>query len=58
MLSLPDPHLTDDNEMSVIAGILRELVSQPKGSGVTTARQFHNHFKAKYQALMATEEMV
>ena len=36
-----------------ISGILRELVFQPKGSGIMTARQFHNHFKIGYQASMA-----
>jgi 2EXR family len=39
-------------KMSVIAKILRELVSRPKGSGTMTARKFHNHFKIRYQALM------
>lgn len=55
--SLHARHLLDGNKMSVAARILRELVSQPKGSGIMTARQFHNHFKTRYQALMATEEM-
>jgi hypothetical protein len=57
MVPLLVKHLLDDNEVSVIAKILRELVSQPKGSGAMTARQFHNHFKTRYLALMATEEM-
>jgi len=57
MLSVPWGNLLDGKESSVIARILRELVSQPKGSGTMTARQFHNHFKTRYQALMATEKM-
>ena len=57
---MPSVHvrsLLNGNEVSVIARILRELVSQPKGSGAMTARQFHNHFKTRYLALMATKEM-
>jgi hypothetical protein len=41
------------NKMSVIAKILRELVTQSKGSGPMTDQEFHNHFKIRYQALMA-----
>jgi hypothetical protein len=52
MMSRGYKHLLNRNETRVITRILRELVSQPKGSGVMTARQFHNHFKARYQALM------
>jgi hypothetical protein len=57
MFSLHVRSLLNGKEVSVIARILRELVSQPKGSGAMTARQFHNHFKTRYLALMATEGM-
>jgi hypothetical protein len=46
-------HPLSGNETPMIARILRELVSQPKGSGTMTTRQFHNHFETRYQALMA-----
>ena len=53
MLSTDGRRVRNRDEMLVIPDIFRELVSQPKGSGTMTARQFHNHFKIRYQALMA-----
>lgn len=52
-LSRNDRPALSNKKISVITGILRELVFQPKGSGIMTARQFHNHFKIGYQASMA-----
>lgn len=42
-----------EKEVSVIEKILRELVSQPKGSRTMTTRQFNRHFRTRYRALMA-----
>ena len=42
-----------EKEVSVIEKILRELVSQPKGSRTMNTRQFNRHFRARYRALMA-----
>jgi hypothetical protein len=46
-------HLLDEKETSVAQTILRELVYLPEGSRAMTVWQFDNHFKTRYQALMA-----
>jgi hypothetical protein len=46
-------HLLDENKTSVAQTILRELVYLPEGSRTMTVWQFDNHFKTRYQALMA-----
>jgi hypothetical protein len=46
-------HFLGENDGFIAQKILRELVYLPEGSRAMTVRQFDNHFKTRYQALMA-----